>query len=641
MAEAIGIISSAITIWDVVYKVKKCHSRMKAAPARWKDYGDKLESLAYVQEVLEDIIASQTHGFDDAKSQELVTMAINELKIIKKQASNILGAFEEFLSSKRRRVWVWLRVKRETLKFVVTEEQLEGLIASAEKAKMSLQSAICLQQLEIFNSGQTQMQNTIQMIYDSMKENAEALERINTDNKLSRMAFQFVDDRDQPVKRPKRRKSDTHAPNSKSKHSSRRSNKTRTSTKHQRLPTKGPPGPRTEEQNGHAAGGYELVLRNNEVLIMATDAAEHKPTADGNCTGAQARELIRLEEELEGISDDKWEQGMGSHLYELQPSATSTSASTSRSLNELDLDLHDDTIPIRVNVEKGIHAFVNKGTDLSECIYGEIKSMLFCVSNISTMEIGQTFTIQERCQHRCDHLELQIMDTWSSTKKLPYIMTFQSMTCGLFSGEANEVPSAQDFSLQSFHRCPDRTLCSHTFVEGDLPEYDGRTSQTGVCLCSETLQAWLDDYGWESDTRIETTTEDFPHGLTTDDEGQAVLLLRAIMHGYLPVPAQVSFGVLVGFLKLVERFHLEEVYMARCYSWTNAIISEVSSSFDRDAIAWAWVLWKVQMGHEFKTLSGIIQRQAKHCIGQEANQYRVPIPKHLASKYMAVFSTYI
>ncbi|KAI6752517.1 hypothetical protein HG530_013886 [Fusarium avenaceum] len=620
MAEIFGIISSTLTIGDVVCKLRECRKRMKAAPALWEKYCDKLERLAHAQSVLLDIQSCQDHVINEAKSRELASLAAEEIEIIKKQAGNILGAYDKLVSSERKRIWDWFRVKRGTLKFVVTEQHLEGLIDSAQKAKMSLQSAICLMQLEALNSGQMQTQHAFQIIHDSMREHAEALKRINRDNKLSRMAFAFSDEKGKPVKCPKGKRKDPNDPNSKSKHSSRRSTKTKASSKSQQSQTKkssrAQDAFQVKEQNCDPSKGHELVLRNNEVLVMATDADEFNSAASGNRTEGQITRLNRFERVLESISDDEWGQGMGSHLHELQPSLTSTSsltlASTSSSLDDLDADVNNNVTPIRMDAEKLNHAFVGRATNLFECVNGQKESMLFCVSYICITETSQTFTMQEPCRRGCDHVTLQIMNTRSIKKKLPYLMTFESISCEVFSGERDEIQPAPDITLQSFHRCQDRKPCSHTLVEGGLPENDAQTPQTVVCVCSDNLEAWLDDFGWESHTPTERTADDVPDGPAQDGDESALVLLQDIMRkdhdNDFHIPDQIPFGVLVGFLKLIERLDLEGEYLEQCHVWTNAILSEVSNSFDTDAIAWAWVLWKLQIAPEFKRLSSMIQR---------------------------------
>ncbi|KAH6951335.1 hypothetical protein DER45DRAFT_382209 [Fusarium avenaceum] len=509
---------------------------------------------------------------------------------------------------------------------------------------MSLQSAICLMQLEALNSGQMQTQHAFQIIHDSMREHAEALKRINRDNKLSRMAFAFSDEKGKPVKCPKGKRKDPNDPNSKSKHSLRRSTKTKASSKSQQSQTKkssrAQDAFQVKEQNCDPSKGHELVLRNNEVLVMATDADEFNSAASGNRTEGQITRLNRFERVLESISDDEWGQGMGSHLHELQPSLTSTSsltlASTSSSLDDLDADVNNNNVtPIRMDAEKLNHAFVGRVTNLFECVNGQQESMLFCVSYICITETSQTFTMQEPCRRGCDHVTLQIMNTRSIKKKLPYLMTFESISCEVFSGERHEIQPAPDITLQSFNRCQGKKLCYHTLVEGGLPENDAQTLQTVVCVCSDNLEAWLDDFGWESHTPTERTADDVLNGPAQDGDERALVLLQDIRRSDhvddLHIPDRIPFGVLVGFLKLIERLHLEGDYLEQCHVWTNAILSEVSNSFDTDAIAWAWVLWKLQIAPEFKILSSVIQQQAKHRIGQGTNRYGVRISQHITS----------
>lgn len=111
------------------------------------------DSSMQIQRVLVDMISSETPAFNGIKSKELATLAAKEIQIIEKQVNHILGVHDKLVKSSRNRIWDWLRVKRSSIKFVIAEEHLQGLIGSAEKAKMSLQSAICLCGLETVNVG--------------------------------------------------------------------------------------------------------------------------------------------------------------------------------------------------------------------------------------------------------------------------------------------------------------------------------------------------------------------------------------------------------------------------------------------------------------------------------------------------------
>jgi len=110
-------------------------------------------NLIQVQSVLADMISGQTPAFNGRKGKELATLAAREIRIIEKQVNNILGGYEKWFKSSGNQIWDWLRVKRASTKFLIVEEDLRGLIKSAEKAKVSLHSAICLCGLEALDAG--------------------------------------------------------------------------------------------------------------------------------------------------------------------------------------------------------------------------------------------------------------------------------------------------------------------------------------------------------------------------------------------------------------------------------------------------------------------------------------------------------
>lgn len=112
-----------------------------------------------VHRVLQDMLSGQLHASNGIKSEELATLANKEIQMIRDQAKDILGAYDLVTKSTRKRIWEWLRAKRVSTKFVVAETDLQRLIESAEKAKMSLQSAICLCGLETLTAGYDRLSN--------------------------------------------------------------------------------------------------------------------------------------------------------------------------------------------------------------------------------------------------------------------------------------------------------------------------------------------------------------------------------------------------------------------------------------------------------------------------------------------------
>ncbi|KAJ4135289.1 hypothetical protein NW768_004911 [Fusarium equiseti] len=524
MAEALGVISSTITIWDLVCKLRKCCKRIKAAPAVWKEYCDKLESLSHVQSVLKDMMSGETSAFNGIKSKELATLAAKEIEIVGEQVNNILRSFDELAKSSRKRIWDWLRVKAASVTFVIAEEDLQGLIESAEKAKMSLQSAICLCGLETVNAGQTKMQEAFQILYDGMKEQAKALERLNRDKRLSKIPFSLVHKEEIPTRRPLKKEQTADTSRSKSKRSSRRRKKRRSFDRHGQSRTK---ARYNEDQNLKVAEGYEIVLRNNDVSIMATDTDEYKSAADGNETGTRNAGLEQIERKLESLSNDEWERDMGNHLYQFQLSPALSSENT------LNTDLGNDTIPIIINADKQSRAFVGESTNLDQCVYEETDSMLFCISYICITETGQTFTIKEPCQELCRHIELQVMKKWLKAKNLPCMVEFKSISCRVSSTETNEIQSASSFTLECYHGCPHRTPCSYTILEDEVPTQEDESRQM-IVADSNGLKAWLADSEQDLDTLTENpgdsdASTDGP-GSTEDDNQVTVALLAIIQH---------------------------------------------------------------------------------------------------------------
>jgi len=460
-----------------------------------------------------------------------------------------------------------------------------------------------------------------------MKEQAGALERLNRDMKLSSIPFHVVDRKGRHVKPPVRKDTCRYE----YKRSSRRSNKGRASAKNGQSQTK---ARHDSDQNSEAADDYELVLRDGEVLIMATDTDEFKSAAGENGTKTQSTGLDRIERTLESMSHDQWERGMGNHLYKFQLSLASNSAAD---LNSFDSDIGNKTIPIIIDADKQSRAFVGETTKLDECVYDETDSMLFCVAYICITETDQMFIIQEPCEQPCRHIELQIMNKWLEKPKLPCMLDFQSITCGASVDEMAETESVSSFILECYYRCPHRKPCSHTVLEGVAPVQDGGNGRM-IVEDSETLQVWLNSSEQELDTPTEGTEEPDTStggpGSLEDDIQSAMALLEMVHRQDNNVPAQIPFETLVGYLKLVERLQLDVVHRVQCHTWADALVSEVSNSFDEKTIAWAWVNWKLRRGAEFKTLTVMMQKEGKHLIGEETNQYGVSLPPHTIGKYL-------
>ncbi|KAF5643131.1 transporter hol1 [Fusarium sp. NRRL 52700] len=574
------------------------------------------------------MISSETPAFSGIKGKELATLAAKEIQIIGKQVNHIIGVHDKLVKSSRNRIWDWLRVKRSSVKFVIAEEHLQGLIGSAEKAKISLQSAICLCGLETVNAGQAHMQDAFQLLHNSMKDQAKALERLNRDINVTKIEFDLVDGRGRlVVKPPEPDETSTKSPRCESERSSRRSKKSKTSAKHKHS-RKNERARGDSERNIEVAGGYEVVLRNNKAVIMATDTDEDKSATGESDTNTHNNELNRIERALENISQDQWERGMGNHLYKFQLSLSSNSAADPNSLNS---DLGNETIAIIIDADKKSRAFVGETTKLYQCVYDETDSMLFCIAYICITETDQTFTIMEPCEQPCRHIEIQIMNKWLTEKNLPCMLDFQSITCGESAGEMAEIQPFASFTLECYHRCTHRKSRSHTILECNVPAQDGRNRQM-IVEDPNRLQAWFNSTEQELDTPTGSpgdsdTRTDRP-GSTQDDNEFVMALFEMVQREDGEVPTRIPFDALIGYIKLIERLQLDVVHRVQCDIWADAIVSEVSDSFDEKAIARAWVCWKLRRGAEFNTLTVMMQKEGKRLICEQTNQYGVSLPQH-------------
>lgn len=478
------------------------------------------------------------------------------------------------------------------------------------------------------------MQDAFQLLQNSMKDQAKALKRLDRDMDVRKIEFDLVDGRGRlVVKPPEPNETRTKPPRFESKHSSRSSKKSKTSAKHkhsrknERAKARG-----DSEHNIEVAADYEVVLRKNKAVIMATDTDEYKSATGGSDTDAHNTDLNRIERALENINQDQWERGMGNHLYKFQLSLSSNSATD---LNSLNSDLSNETIPIIIDADKQSRVFVGETTKLDQCVYDETDSMLFCIAYICITETDQTFNIIEPCEQPCRHIELQIMNKWLTEKKLPCMLDFQSITCGVSADEMAEIQPFASFILECYHRTH-RKPRSHTILEGDVPAQDGRNRKM-IVEGPDRLQAWLNSSEQELDTPTGSpgdsdTLTDRP-GPTRDDNQFVVALFEIVKRGDGEVPTRIPFDALIGYIKLIERLQLDVVHWVQCDIWADAIFSEVSDSFDEKTIAWAWVCWKLRRGAKFNRLTAIMQMEGKHQIGEQTNQYGVILPQHTIGKY--------
>ncbi|KAL2671337.1 hypothetical protein Neosp_013919 [[Neocosmospora] mangrovei] len=533
MAEALGVTSSIITIWDVVNRAKKLYGKAKNAPDAWKRYSEELESLAHVQTVLASMIQNSPWISNqmiqiEGKSQSLVAFVNERLETVRKEAANILDQYrglEEKPSTSER-----LKQIFQTWKFALADQDIRDLIQAAEHAKSSLQSALCLVHLETLDSWQQETRQDFQVIHDNMRKQAKALQVLENSKKLSQIPLQVSP----PSNRqgPKKPVTRTRSLTEKLRFGSKSSTKTP-------LPTSTQPALSTRR----AGAGLEKKIGETqslgglEVPIDGYDAEDEKVEEDE----------VEKEEVEKEIDDEPIEDGDSS-------SSESEMANRDGRTQEREYDVI--------------------------CRNGKILSI-----GTDTEEYRSAFsddeTLDATTTRLDDVVEAMTDEEWtryveSGPEELYAYLTSAPCTAACSDVEPMDEESPIYMDLQK-----------------PTSAFIGETVHLRACL-SHIIQAWVRDDAWESDTPTEKAASDAENDAFPSEPGQgdnklAFALLEAIKRASCAesseIPDQVPFDVLVGFLKLTEKYSLGEPYLTQGKEWTAALLPSIPKSLDKDAVA--------------------------------------------------------
>ncbi|WKT49341.1 hypothetical protein QSH57_014271 [Fusarium oxysporum f. sp. vasinfectum] len=344
---------------------------------------------------------------------------------------------------------------------------------------------------------------------------------------------------------------------------------------------------------------YDLVWRNGDIFSIGTDTDVYKAAFEAQLGDHQSVTMFRLDDLLENLTD-------------AQQGQDATSQNDLRDVLALEMPFPDesDTEPttksfsIQIDYQRPTYAFVGNGVDLGQSIFDTTTSLPFCVWVICDLQPCQIFALQEPCNGACKHVRLAVMDISTLQRALPYTMTFRSMSYSLLLDEEAVTGTQEELALESFNRCQKKNGCRHTVVEGVA-------SPEACCVRPVNLRAWLGDDVVEREAV--TSTEDVMNGMANGSD----------------IPARIELDVLVSYIKVVDKYKLGELYLSQGLAWADALLPNMSTSFDDDAMAWLWILWRLHMPTEFKTLSAIIAQQAQGRIGPEHDRHGVEIPESI------------
>ncbi|EWY80016.1 hypothetical protein FOYG_16815 [Fusarium oxysporum NRRL 32931] len=623
------------------------------------------------------------------ESENLVTFLNNNLETVRKQAANILDQHDLATnrSTTAKKFLEWLRFMKKSYMFILDEQEIRSLREAVESAKSTLQLALQLLFTNKFFSGEQRMHDELKNIHDSMKRQAGRLEAIEKNRKLSQIPLKLNCGKVSAsrVKRITAAASRVGRLISKSNHAFEALLDSGTVTVTQLVEAEAQPSLGTESQaitlseqdekgktkedttypgatdarvdtpdtnyetgdkrkdqqdDNHSSLSkslvtvrqekpqnrqYDLVWRDGEILSVRTDTDMYKAVFEAQIGDYQSFPVFTLDYLLENLTDAQQGQDATSE-DDLQDFL----ALEMPSADESDTEPITESFSIQIDCQRPTYAFLGNGLDN---ISGNATSLPFCVWVVCDLQACQIFALQEPCNGACKHVRLEVMDISMLQTARPYTMTLRSMSYSMLLNEEAAVGTQPELQLECFNMCQKKNGCRHTLAEGVV-------SPEACCVRPVTLRAWLgedvveeeavasmEDGASDDDTiSTDSTLDDDYDDNDEDDRERALNLRQAVMNGS-NIPARIQLDALVSYIKVVDEYDLGELYLSQALDWADALLPTISTSFDEDAIAWLWILWRLQMPTEFKALSAIIAQQATGRIGPKHNRYEVEIPE--------------
>ncbi|KAE8446689.1 hypothetical protein EG329_011733 [Mollisiaceae sp. DMI_Dod_QoI] len=196
MAEAVGLVASGISIWQLVTTIKNLSDKIKCAPEKWKRYSENLESVYYVHTVITDIIKHMPSSHiltvnRGGQSQNLLQFSSENLMTVTQRADDLLQMYkflnpnEAKTAKKQFKSFFNFRFMKEGVGFVLENDRIEDLTRGVEYAKSALELALSIALLTRTESRHHDIRNDIQQMNDKMVEHLEALKSLYETTKLN------------------------------------------------------------------------------------------------------------------------------------------------------------------------------------------------------------------------------------------------------------------------------------------------------------------------------------------------------------------------------------------------------------------------------------------------------------------------
>jgi len=413
---------------------------------------------------------------------------------------------------------------------------------------------------------------------------------------------------------------------------------------------------------------YKIISTGGQLVQVPVDSEVYQSAAgilDPNFSQAHAPPVpaaLRVEEVMESLSESEQNEAKSFPIDEFLDYLTSAQ-STTYSTDMEGTTAGELNSPITISSHRDSHIFIAQRVNLALCRDDAVSTALrFCLERVSVTSTAQAFCVIEPCTgHRslgCRHIVLQLEDRdVVPTGQLPCSIQLATFRVGETCASAPDDNSTyRADSVASFSgRCRNLTrgVCRrHTIFDEDgragcaLPVELFASPQ----ITTDEFDAGTERASSEAEVKVDGTHHDpeeqpnhhdgFPPNPSSDDDISAFTLLKTIVSSddlYEP-PYQIGFDQLIRFLSLIDKYsqHLGDKPRNQAKAW--AARMRPSKTVDRNALPWLWVMWKLRMEQEFKSLSSTIQREARVPILQwqtgPENKHGLQLPEAILSIYI-------
>ena len=363
---------------------------------------------------------------------------------------------------------------------------------------------------------------------------------------------------------------------------------------------------------------YGLILRDGKYFQVPLDSEEYGAAAGPS--GNVGPDLdhppaaIRVDEVVESMSDEERDHAQYQPLEELMSGfVTSAPITPDASDAETETETETDEPPaVEIDIRLPTYVLVAEGMNLASCRDGETANPSVCVDWAS---IERVFCIAEPCsavrKHKCKHITLELEDGLGFAELPPGKIQLGNLR--VLDAAAEDVSSSgqspSPSSVLLLNRQCLRDPCYHSRF------FDFQHNRT---RCALPIKLFARAVSFELSVSPEPPAE-----VESEDHKYACRLLRSVMlDKTAQIPSEIELHTLIRILVLAHKDarHIPQKFLEQARRWV--LLSRPPSSFDDDddddddALLWIWLMWKLQMVEGFKTLSSVVQRQARNPISR-------------------------